>query len=302
MGSLDHVHFRRDNFDSYFKSGLSELRENEELFDITLASGSEQIKAHKVILSSCSQFFRSLIKSVPHQHPLLYLRGIHFGHLESILGFIYNGEASIPQEELSSFLSLAEELKIKGLGKCSSSDVSGPSREEPEKCPPSKKPRSSTNKSRKRSHPSITQQTHINARAPPPQPSNIPEDFGDISLIKQEPDFLSSYHDPYDVDPDFRTSFLEEESYFDDMEYLEEENEDYMNTTHGPSPLDVMNLSERQGSSSSSRSKSQGILIQCTPRILDGKTHTLTPMNIKNKRNCKPCYRKFSRMLGRAGA
>ncbi|CAB4058920.1 unnamed protein product [Lepeophtheirus salmonis] len=64
---------------------------------------------------ACSSFFRSLIKSVPHEHPLLYLRGVDFNHLESVLSFMYDGEVRVEQKDLDDFLSVAQELKVGGL-------------------------------------------------------------------------------------------------------------------------------------------------------------------------------------------
>ncbi|XP_040563609.1 uncharacterized protein [Lepeophtheirus salmonis] len=116
MGSEERLCLRWDDFELNFKNGFSQLRHDEELFDITLATASNQIKAHKVILSSCSPFFRSLIMSLSsHQHPLLYLSGINFKHLESLMSFMYKGEVHVGQEELDDFLKVAQELKIKGL-------------------------------------------------------------------------------------------------------------------------------------------------------------------------------------------
>ena len=48
-------------------------------------------------------------------HPLIYIRGVRFEDLVSILDFIYYGEVSIAQNELTAFLNLAEELQVKGL-------------------------------------------------------------------------------------------------------------------------------------------------------------------------------------------
>ncbi|XP_040580958.1 uncharacterized protein [Lepeophtheirus salmonis] len=115
MGSSETLCLRCNEFESNIKLGFSQLRNDEDLFDVTLACGSKHIKAHKVILSACSSFFRSLIKSIPHQHPLLYLRGIDFNHLESVLCFMYNGEVRIKPHELDQFLSIAQELKVYGL-------------------------------------------------------------------------------------------------------------------------------------------------------------------------------------------
>ncbi|XP_040580711.1 uncharacterized protein [Lepeophtheirus salmonis] len=115
MSSTETLCLRWNEFESNIKQGFSQLRDDEDFFDVTLACGSRQIKAHKVILSTCSSFFRSLIKSVPHEHPLLYLRGVDFNHLESVLSFMYNGEVRVEQKELNDFLSVAQELRVNGL-------------------------------------------------------------------------------------------------------------------------------------------------------------------------------------------
>nr|ACO15534.1 Broad-complex core protein isoform 6 [Caligus clemensi] len=119
MGSIttECISLRWNNYESNFKESFSELRRSEELFDITLATESHSLRAHKVILSSCSPLFRHLIQSVPSgsRHPLLFLRGIDFKYLESLIDFVYDGEIRLIQEDLDGFLKLAQELKIKGL-------------------------------------------------------------------------------------------------------------------------------------------------------------------------------------------
>merc|ERR1719220_2668024 len=84
-------------------------------FDVTLACDDEQIQAHKVILSACSPFFRNILRRNPHQHPLLYLKGVKYKELLSVLNFMYQGEVNVAQEELNSFLAVAEDLRVKGL-------------------------------------------------------------------------------------------------------------------------------------------------------------------------------------------
>ena len=93
-----------------------ELREDKDFFDVTLAcSDGEQLQAHKVILSACSSFFRNVLRRNPHAHPLLYLKGVKHEDLKSILDFMYHGEVNVAQDNLNSFLGVAEELKVKGL-------------------------------------------------------------------------------------------------------------------------------------------------------------------------------------------
>jgi len=73
------------------------------------------LAVHKVILSACSPFFRNVLRRNPHQHPLLYLKGVNYTDLQSVLNFMYHGEVNVAQEELNSFLSVAEDLRVKGL-------------------------------------------------------------------------------------------------------------------------------------------------------------------------------------------
>ena len=103
MGSNEKFCLRWNDFESNISVAFREIREEKDFFDITLSCGSRQIQAHKLILSACSPFFRSVLKQNPHQHPLLYLKGVRYSDLQSVLNFIYHGEVNIAQEELNSF-------------------------------------------------------------------------------------------------------------------------------------------------------------------------------------------------------
>ena len=106
---------RWNDFENNISLAFRELRDDKDFFDVTLACGDEQIQAHKVILSACSPFFRGVLRRNPHAHPLLYLKGVKFSDLQSVLNFMYHGEVNVAQEELNSFLAVAEELRVKGL-------------------------------------------------------------------------------------------------------------------------------------------------------------------------------------------
>ena len=56
-----------------------------------------------------------MLKEQDHPNPYIYLRGVSYYDLSAILDFVYHGEVSVAQEDLNSFLAVAEELKIKGL-------------------------------------------------------------------------------------------------------------------------------------------------------------------------------------------
>ena len=58
---------------------------------------------------------KKLLKSHPHPQPLIFMREVKSSDLRAIVNFIYLGESNIFQEQLDSFLALAEELQLKGL-------------------------------------------------------------------------------------------------------------------------------------------------------------------------------------------
>ena len=125
-----------NDFENNLSSAFTELRHDKELFDVTLVCDKNQIEAHKVVISACSPFFRRILKRSPHSHPLLYLKGVPFTDLESVLNFMYQGEVSISQDHLNSFLATAEELEVKGLtegsggaGSCTSAGRGNPNHE-----------------------------------------------------------------------------------------------------------------------------------------------------------------------------
>ena len=80
------------------------------MFDVTLVTDDGQhIKAHKIILSAGSQFFSDIFLKI---NQTIMLICVYLGHL---LDFIYNGEASVGQEEFKEFLEAGKELKVKGF-------------------------------------------------------------------------------------------------------------------------------------------------------------------------------------------
>ena len=95
---------------------FSTLREENEFFDVTLVSDDQkQIMAHKVVLSSCSEYFRNILKTNKHSHPMLCMTGITSIDLDNVLNYVYHGEVKIFQEDINKFLDIAQRLKLNGL-------------------------------------------------------------------------------------------------------------------------------------------------------------------------------------------
>jgi len=122
MGGSEKFCLRWNDFETNISGAFRELREDKDFFDVTLACDDDQIQAHKLILSACSPFFRTILRRNRHEHPLLYLKGVKYADLVSVLNFMYHGEVNVAQEELNSFLAVAEDLKVKGLTQNSPED------------------------------------------------------------------------------------------------------------------------------------------------------------------------------------
>ena len=105
-----------NDFQDNVKSAFGNLRECTDFNDVTLAcDDGRQMEAHKVVLAASSTFFQTVLKKNKHSHPLIYMRGVRSVDLMAIVDFLYYGEANVFQEDLDSFLALAEELELKGL-------------------------------------------------------------------------------------------------------------------------------------------------------------------------------------------
>ena len=107
-----------NEFQENLSSTFSGWRNTGDAFtDVTLACDNDQfVETHKIVLSAASPFFMKLLqRTKKQQHPLIYLRGIEAKDLASVLDFIYHGQVNVYQEDLQSFLTLAQELQLKGL-------------------------------------------------------------------------------------------------------------------------------------------------------------------------------------------
>jgi len=122
----DHLNLNWNLFEENLGASLKKLREGNDFFDVTLACEDEQIQCHKLVLSACSPVMLKILRHNLHPHPLIYLKGVKFKHLQSVLDFMYDGQVNVSQEDLMPFMATAEELKVKGLtksDKCTSEEV-----------------------------------------------------------------------------------------------------------------------------------------------------------------------------------
>lgn len=121
--SAEHFSLCWNNFHNNLSSGFNSLLESEHLVDVTLAAEGKYLKAHKIVLSVCSQYFKELFCVNPCKHPIVILKDVSYNALKDLLQFMYQGEVSVSQDEFTNFMKVAETLQIKGLTEDSQSQI-----------------------------------------------------------------------------------------------------------------------------------------------------------------------------------
>ena len=222
---------RWNDFENNISCAFKELRDDKDFFDVTIACDEEQIQAHKVILSACSPFFKAILRRNPHQHPLLYLTGVSYTDLQAVLNFMYHGEVNVAQEELNSFLAVAENLKVKGLtqqGK-SGSKQSRPSHNQAAQSSPSTQSKTTPlpTQTKPPPTPSMTNRKYLTSQ------SVTEDEVQEVISIKSEPKAtpdqpLYSHHQPSNTlaTPDDQVLDYTEDSYDDYGEYPDQNREE----------------------------------------------------------------------------
>uniref|UniRef100_A0A2M3YZE9 BTB domain-containing protein n=1 Tax=Anopheles braziliensis TaxID=58242 RepID=A0A2M3YZE9_9DIPT len=105
-----------NNFNSNLSAGFHDSLIQGDLVDVTLAAEGHLVKAHRLILSVCSPYFRKMFMQMPvNQHAFIFLKDVSHSVLKDLIQFMYCGEVNVKQEALPGFISTAEALQIKGL-------------------------------------------------------------------------------------------------------------------------------------------------------------------------------------------
>ncbi|XP_014283865.1 broad-complex core protein isoforms 1/2/3/4/5 isoform X3 [Halyomorpha halys] len=182
MGTNQQFSLRWNNYLHHITEAFDSLREDENLVDVTLCCEGRKIKAHKMLLSACSSYFREIFKENPCHHPIIVFHNVKYEDLWALVSFMYKGEVNVEQEGLSSFLNTAELLEVQGL-------TGGPSRTDETDDENSQEPKTN----RKQSSP----KSSTRPESPVPKRRKLPTDDGlkkehtksPLALVKTEPDF-----------------------------------------------------------------------------------------------------------------
>ena len=103
-------------FDTKVKHIFKQLWKNKDLADVTLVTvDGQQIRAHKVILSSWSSFFKSMLTGDSNYNIALYIENVRYKELYMIIKLIYLDQCYMNQRDLENVLAAGKYLKIDGL-------------------------------------------------------------------------------------------------------------------------------------------------------------------------------------------
>ena len=104
------------DYNDHLRDMLHTMRKFDEFTDVTLICDDQrEIHAHKVVLSACSPVLKAILQRKDYGIPIVYLKGIKFPEMESILQFMYLGQTTVEQQRITSFLDVAKNLEIKEL-------------------------------------------------------------------------------------------------------------------------------------------------------------------------------------------
>jgi hypothetical protein len=121
---IEKVNLRWKGHETNVPNTFRQLWGDDDFADVTLATADgQQIRAHKVIISLCSPFFKKILLQNRHPNPLIYLKGVSYEHLENSLKLIYLGQCDVLENNVKEFLAIGEDLGITSSATASDTGV-----------------------------------------------------------------------------------------------------------------------------------------------------------------------------------
>ena len=98
------LYFNWMSSSTYVTEMLQEFLNSNILTDVTLVSDDGiGCYAHKAVLSACSKTFQTLLKDHGQNNSVIHLIGHAYQDIESMLEYMYLGEATIRHESMDKF-------------------------------------------------------------------------------------------------------------------------------------------------------------------------------------------------------
>lgn len=83
--------------------------------DASVACDGHVFPVHKIVLTSCSDYFSHMLEVTAGKYPIIVLKDVKKESFKALLEFMYTGQVSIEHEKLPDLMEAADCLKIKGL-------------------------------------------------------------------------------------------------------------------------------------------------------------------------------------------
>lgn len=100
---------------SHLATRLGQLLEHQTLVDVTLMCNTHTLRVHRAVLAACSPYFETILQRQLGMYPLIVLKDMQFSVLKSLIEFMYCGETSVTEDNLSALLQAAKFFQVKGL-------------------------------------------------------------------------------------------------------------------------------------------------------------------------------------------
>ena len=105
-------------FESNAANTFQSLATDTHFTDVTLScsgANGRSLPAHRVVLAASSDVIKAmLVEQTQQGRPYIYLRGVSYDNLCSLVHFMYHGSVNVAPEDLNAFMAAAEDLQIKG--------------------------------------------------------------------------------------------------------------------------------------------------------------------------------------------
>ena len=106
------VSLRFKEFDDHFSETFDFLFAN--FSDVTLVSeDGMHFKAHRAVLCSVSQLFKSILSNHTQENPVVYFNGTDKEEIKTMLDLMYTGSASYIFQRTEAIQSILEQLQLK---------------------------------------------------------------------------------------------------------------------------------------------------------------------------------------------
>ena len=108
-----------NTYSDHLRGMLHNMMKSNYQTDVTLVCDDKiHYKAHKIVLSACSPVMKDIIDNCAQEKtPIIYLKGIQHQEIESLLEFIYLGEATLYLDRIKEFLDAANYLEFQEISK-----------------------------------------------------------------------------------------------------------------------------------------------------------------------------------------